>query len=163
MSSKTPVVRQIAWISLIPQFIVIWIIMFFWAWMDDENYIILGALTYLIIFLSLRRLIARDHRKGIRMIRKGKFEEAIPYFEKSYEFFKSNTWIDKYRYITMLTPSKISYREMALNNIAFSYTQIGNGQMARKYYEETLAQFPESGLAKVGLNFLDSARESDKE
>ena len=46
--------------------------------------------------------------------------EAINEFQKSYDFFEKNQWVDKYRYLTLLTASKSSYREMALNNIAFS-------------------------------------------
>ncbi len=45
---------------------------------------------------------------------------------------------------------------MALNNIAFCYGQMGNGEKSREYYEKILQEFPGSGLAKTALRFLNS-------
>jgi len=49
---------------------------------------------------------------------------------------------------------------MALNNIAFCYGQIGQGSKAIEYYERTLKEYPDSGIAKAGLNFLNSVKEN---
>lgn len=45
---------------------------------------------------------------------------------------------------------------MGLCNIAFCYSQIGNGQKAKDYYEQALKEFPENGLATAGLNIIKS-------
>ena len=45
---------------------------------------------------------------------------------------------------------------MGLCNIAYCYGQIGDGQKAKEYYEKTLAEFPESGLAIAAHNQLQS-------
>lgn len=82
--------------------------------------------------------------------------DAIPHFEKSYEFFARHIWMDKYRYLVMLSSGRLSYREMALINIAFCYGQAGNGIMARGYYERTLQEFPDSSVAKTALKFIGS-------
>ncbi|CAZ97338.1 Conserved hypothetical protein [Zobellia galactanivorans] len=104
----------------------------------------------------MRNLIPRDHRNGIKKNNSEKFKDAIPDFEKSYAFFKKYEWIDKYRFITLLSSSKMSYREMALANIGFCYSQIGNGIKSKEYYERTLKEFPESGLAKSALNMINA-------
>ena len=50
----------------------------------------------------------------------------------------------------------MSYKEMALNNIGFCYSQIGQGKVSKEYYERTLKEFPDSGIAKVALRLLNS-------
>jgi len=98
----------------------------------------------------------KSHREGLKLTKEHKFEKAIPKFENSYKFFTQNNWIDKYRFITLLSSSKMNYREMALCNIAFCYSQIGNGQKSIEYYKKTLEEFPENGLAQTGLKMLTS-------
>ena len=60
--------------------------------------------------------------------------------------------------ITLFSASKMSYREMDLNNIAFCYSQIGNGTKSKEYYEKTLSEFPESIMAKTALKLINSAQ-----
>src|SRR5690606_3162769 len=106
--------------------------------LSPQNGFLFGVAIYLGISIILRTTIPKDHSKGMKKIREGNFSDAIPDFVKSYDFFTKHIWIDKYRYITLLSSSRVSYREMALNNIAFSYGQIGNGEKAKEYYEQTL-------------------------
>ena len=49
---------------------------------------------------------------------------------------------------------------MALVNIAFAYSQIGNGEKAKEYYLRTLDEFPESGMASSALRMIESAQQS---
>ncbi|MFN0204053.1 MAG: tetratricopeptide repeat protein [Bacteroidia bacterium] len=156
MSSNIPTVKQVAWISIVPQLAVMALIMLIWYQFEKANFVAYGALTYLLISQVLRRTIPNEHRKGMTKVRREQFEEAIPHFENSYEFFKKHDWIDKYRFLTLLSSGKMSYKEMALNNIAFCYGQIGNGKTSKAYYERTLKEFPESGIAKAGLRLLNS-------
>ena len=162
MSSKIPTVRQIAWISIIPQLLVMGLIMLVWYQFEKSNFILYGAITYLLISQILRRTISREHRKGMVKVKLEQFEEAIPFFKKSYEFFKENDWIDKYRFLTLLSSGRMTYKEMALNNIAFCYGQIGNGKLSKEFYQRTLDEFPESGMAKVGLRLLNSMSNKDE-
>jgi tetratricopeptide (TPR) repeat protein len=118
-----------------------------------------GAIIYLTISFLVRFGVPSHHRKGIALFKKGSFMEAIPFFEKSYVFFKKNEWIDKYRYITLLSSSRISYTEMALLNIAFCYGQSGNGKESKDYYEKVLSEFPNSEIAKASLRMFESAKE----
>ena len=136
--------------------------MLIWHQFSQSNFILYGAITYLLISQILRRTISKEHRKGMVKVRLEKFEEAIPHFEKSYEYFKRNDWIDKYRFLTLLSSGKMSYKEMALNNIAFCYGQIGNGKLSKEFYQRTLDEFPESGIAKVGLRLLNSMLDKEE-
>lgn len=64
--------------------------------------------------------------------------------------------------MTLLSSSKISYREMALLNEAFCFSQINEGDAAQSRYEQALRMFPNSGIAEAALNMLRSARNTDR-
>jgi tetratricopeptide (TPR) repeat protein len=156
MASNVPTVRQTSWISVIPQISFMLILIFIYHKMNFEDPALYGAITYLTISMSLRYFVPKSHREGLKLTKEHKFENAIPKFENSYKFFTQNNWIDKYRFITLLSSSKMNYREMALCNIAFCYSQIGNGEKSIEYYKKTLEEFPENGLAQTGLKMLTS-------
>lgn len=156
MSSKSPIVRQVAFFSLLAQLMVLSILISLFYAMDVDNFILFGTLSYLLISLGLRRFIPRCHRKGIAYFKEKRFDLAIEQFAKSYDFFKKHYWVDQYRYIILLSSSRISYTEMSLLNIAFSYAQIGDGNRSKFYYEKTLEEFPNSEMAKMSLNMLSS-------
>lgn len=157
MASNVPVVRQISWLSVIPQIIVIGSLIFLYDLADFGDPFLLAVFTYLILAFGLRYFIATNHSRGMTLTKKQRFEEAIPWFEKSVDYFDKNHWIDKYRFFTLLSSSKMTYKEMGLCNLAFCYSQTGNPQKVKEYYEQVLKEFPENGLAVAGLNFLKSA------
>jgi len=157
-SQNIPVVIQTNWIAVIPQLIFMAFLVQLFYLLKIEEPIIWGCLTYLILSFGSRKILAKYHNQGMKLTKEKKFEEAIKYYEQSAEYFKNNGWIDKYRFIILFSASKISYREMDLNNIAFCYSQIGNGTKAKEYYEKTLSEFPESIMAKTALNFINSAQ-----
>ena len=158
MSSKTPIVRQVAWISLLPQLTFMGLLILGFYLLKSSDPIIHGTLTYLAISLGLRMFIPKDHLQGMKLVKEQKFAEAISSFERSHQFFSTNPWIDKYRFLTLLSSSRMSYREMALCNIAFCYSQIGDGKTAIEYYARTLQEFPGSGIAQTALRMLHSGR-----
>lgn len=53
----------------------------------------------------------------------------------------------------------MSYREMALVNIAFAYSQIGNGERAKAYYQHALEEFPNSSMAIAALRLIESVEQ----
>ena len=156
MASSVPTIRQLSWLSVVPQLIVIGLLIFLYHLADFDEPFIFGALTYSLLAFGLRNLIATNHRQGMRFVKQQKFADALPCFEKSVDYFTKNNWVDKYRYLTLLSSSKMSYKEMGLCNIAFCYSQTGNGQKAKEIYEQALKEFPENGLAIAGLNMLKS-------
>lgn len=134
MVSGKPTVRQIAWISIIPQMLFMAFLGVVYFTFIESKFLAtyLTCLTYLIVSFTLRLSLTHNHRKGMILIRDDKYELGIDEFQKSYSFFSKYAWIDRYRFITMLSSSKISYSEMALVNIAFCYSQIGDGRKNKR-------------------------------
>lgn len=154
MSVSIPFVRQTNWLSSIPQLLLMGMFMASFYLAGSKEYFLYGAATYLVVSLVLKNALAKQHRLGIRLVKQNRFIDAIPCFSKSYSFFTRNEWVDKYRFLTMLSSSQMNYREMALCNIGFCYGQVGNRQQAIEYYEKALLEYPESGLAKASLAML---------
>lgn len=159
MSSKVPVVKQIAWMSIIPQLIILFIIILIFVQLQVPNPPIIGAIVYWTCSLGLRYFVPKSHREGMKFTKQQEYEKAIDSFKNSYEFFTKYRWVDNNRYLTLLSSSRMCYREMALCNIAFCYSQIGKGTKAIEYYSLVLEEFPENGLAISGLAILNSMKE----
>jgi tetratricopeptide (TPR) repeat protein len=159
MSSKVPVFNQVAWTSLIIQLVIICLFYFAFEKLAIGDSILMAALLYCLLAFILRKTIAKSHRMGIKILKQHQYKESIPYFEKSIVFFEQNSWVDTYRFITLLSSSKLSYKEMGLCNIAFAYSQIGEGEKAIIYYEKAKAINPSNGLAIAGLNMLNSIKQ----
>ena len=162
--SRTPVVRQISWLAVLPQIGALGGAMAIGVFLTrTSNGIVLGAVAYLTYSVGSRVLIARAHRRGMQLYRNQQYAAAIQAYEESYDFFARNTWIDCFRAVVMMSPSAISYREMALCNIAFCYSQLGDGQNAESYYRRALDEFPNSGLAGAALRMIESVRHQPSE
>ncbi len=156
MSSKQPIVKQTAWLSLIPQLLILAIFIALASLTSTQSPAIMGALTYISASVLLRKTVALHHRKGMAHFRREEFVPALDRFQQSYDFFSHNRWVDDWRYVTLMSSSRVSYREMALLNMAYCYGQLGEGDKARGFYERTLMEFPDSGMAKAAINMLDS-------
>jgi tetratricopeptide (TPR) repeat protein len=160
MRQKMPVIRQIAWNAVAVQVVVTILlaaaIRFAFAVKDFMFCIFLGALTYLIYSRIARAFFAREHIAGIRDYQAQRFGDALAHFEASYDFFSRHPGIDRMRYIVLGTASANSYQAIALCNIAFCQTQLGEGQAAKRSYERALREFPECVLARTSLTMLRS-------
>ncbi|HYG16086.1 MAG TPA: tetratricopeptide repeat protein [Bacteroidia bacterium] len=145
-----------AWLNFIPQ--VVYIALFFGLFylLSVKNPFVPAVLMWFALASALQNLVPRHHRRGMAFVKHGDYEPAIEHFENSYHFFTRNKWVDKYRSIVLLSISRISYREMALLNIAFCYSQTGEGEKAKEYYNRVLTEFPGSVMAQTALNMLNS-------
>lgn len=159
MASSQPIVKQVKLISLIPQLMVMGLIILVYYLADTEYPVLFGALTYLLISVVVRQAIPRYHRKGIRLFKNSQYENAIIEFQKSYDFFRKYKWIDDYRYVVLLSSSRISYLEMSLINMAYCYGQLGQGSRSKEIYEKALAEFPDSQMAISALKMFDAAKD----
>ena len=155
-----PIVKRIAWLYTLPQLLVMFgLILVLWKVQFPNRFdlaMLYGALGYLVYSFVSKALLLRHHRRGIRLSKLKLFREAIPEFQSSYSFLNKYSWLDKYRFITMLDSSAIPYREMALCNVAFSYAQVEEKSRAEEYYQKALEEFPESVMAKVGIEYVES-------
>lgn len=156
MASGLPIVKQIAWISIVPQLLVVIILISTLHILNVQDPIMVGAIMYLLISTGVRYMVPISHRKGVVALKKGDYESSLPYFRQSYDFFLKHKWLDKWRYLVLLSSSRISYKEMALLNIAFCYGQMKQGGEAKAAYERVLVDFPDSQMAIAALNMLSA-------
>jgi tetratricopeptide (TPR) repeat protein len=160
MSANTPIVKRIAWLYTLPQLLVMFgLILLLWKVQFPNNLdraMLYGALGYLLYSFGSKALLLRHHRRGIRLSKLRLFHEAILEFQSSYSFLSKYSWVDQYRFITMLDSSAVPYREMALCHVAFSYAQVEEKPRAEEYYRKALEEFHESVMAKRGLEYVQS-------
>jgi tetratricopeptide (TPR) repeat protein len=158
---RVPTVRPISWPATIPQLAAVTLaVVVGWFTTNSASGAMWGAAVYLMYSFCSRTFIPRAHRRGIRLSQSQQYEEAIRAHEESYDFFTRHSWLDRYRAITMMSPSAMSYREMALINIAFAQSQIGNGEKAKEYYQQALDEFPHNGIAVAALNMIEAFERS---
>lgn len=160
MTTKPPVVRQTSWLMVIPQLIVLLICVgisaaLFWNRLGLFA-VSLGAVFYLVYSVLSRGLLTRHHRRGMDLTRREEYPQAISEFEQSYAFFSKYAWVDQYRSVTMMTPAAMSFREMALINIAYCQRKLGDIRKAKATYERVLQEFPNSVMARSGLEAIEA-------
>ena len=153
-----PILRQTAWTSVFLQFFIMGVLAAGFMLFVKPYWLsfCLGVTAYLVIHFILEGCIPHNHRKGLLLCKQGNYGQAIEEFKKSYHFFCRHPWIDQYRYLALLSSSKVSYTEMALMNIVFCYAQLNDAALAKAYCQKTLEYFPDSQTAKSTLNMIAS-------
>jgi tetratricopeptide (TPR) repeat protein len=164
MKANVPIIRQTSWLLVIPQLIVLALCIglsaaLFWNELQVLS-LSLGAAIYIIYALASRLWLTHHHGLGVNMVKNGKYQQAIIEFEKSYAFFSKYPWIDRFRALTVLNPSAVSFREMARVNIAFCYLQLGDAVKMKAAYQRTLDEFPNSAMARKMMNLILSEEQS---
>lgn len=114
-----------------------------------------GAVAFLVYSYGSRFFIGRNHQRGIQAFRKGRFREAQEYYGRSIAFFERHPWVDRYRAITLMSPSTWSYREMGLLNRAFACAQLGDREGAVAGYETVLREYPKNEMAQQALTMME--------
>ena len=156
MSSNVPTVQSISWPSFLTVFAIVIAFLFGYEYIAKTDDIFNGVMIFCVIALVLRITIPRGHRKGMNALKQNDFESANAYFKDSVDYFTRNRWVDKYRVITVLSSSKMCFREMGLCNIAFCYSQTGQAEKAKVLYEEILEEYPDNGIAYYALNSINT-------
>jgi len=111
----------------------------FFLWCQGKVYgLFMGILAFLIILLLQQFWHRRSFRQGIRYLKKNQYEAAITCFQKSLKHFEQYPFLDKYRYVLLISPSEISCREMALQNILACYCFLNNKEKATFYYDSLI-------------------------
>jgi len=158
MSTRTITVRQISWTVVIWPLVALAAIAVATAIAGLPGGIFWGLGLYLAHARGSRRLIAGKHRRGVKLLKQGRYREAIVQLQESLAFFDRHPWIDRLRCIVVMNPSAASYREMDLLNLAFCYSQIGDRKRARECYETCLARFPRTCLANPAIRAFYAGR-----
>ena len=158
MNTQRKVIKEGAPISLIPQLLFMGALWFAYGTIIDQPFLapLMASSTYLLASFLLKRAFICHHMAGIALLRENRYQEALTKFQDSYDFFEKHPWIDKYRYITFLASSRISYTEMALVNAAFCCMQLHMVNEAKEYYQKALMIFPFSKIAKSALQEIEA-------
>jgi len=133
MTSKVPFVKQeTVWLAFVPRLLFIGIFCLIFYQIDKHNFFILAFVLYLIVLLGLRKLLfPKVIHKGINFIKEGKFDEAIQPIQKTIEYYTKNDWVDKYRFLLMISSSKRTIRESSICNLAYCPLQTGETKKAK--------------------------------
>jgi tetratricopeptide (TPR) repeat protein len=168
MSNKIPVIRQINWFAVAAQTVVIilLVLLVFLLTPPPETQTDVALRVWRPLFIAMaiylgwsftsKLLAFREHRKGMLLIRQEKYREAIEAFKRSYDQFADYPWVDRLRWLVCLDASAVSYREMALVNIAFCHVYLDEGDQAKQIYERALKEFPGSSIATSALRMIES-------
>lgn len=105
-----------------------------------------------------RRIILSGYYRGMKCLHAKAFDAAILSFRECADFLAEHQWIDRFRVVTMLSASAISFREMCLCNLAFTLTRDQKIDEATRAYQEVLLEFPGSLLASTSLESIELIR-----
>ena len=159
---KQPISTYSSWARSIPQVIVVAVLTVFALYIFPQNkstFALISSLSIFFVYTFIARyFISSEQRHGMSALAKGDFDTALNEFEKSFDFFSRNQWIDKYRSIILMTSSAWSYREMALMNIAATYSRKKDTKMYRESNKRLLKEYPNNQRAKDALAFLDALK-----
>lgn len=108
-----------------------------------------GTGIFLIAANLLKRAVIGDFRRGINELNAKRYEAALPLLERSAVFFQGFPWLDRYRYVLLLSSSAISYREIALVNRALCIGRTRSFEETEVAFNEVLREFPKSALARI--------------
>ena len=154
--SKVPIVHPLSWRNVVVTLGLLVVFVAVGAAFGGVSGAFAGTLGYLAVSLFLRKAFTRHHSRGIRYCKRLEFDQAIPEFETSMQFFQEHEWVDRYRAITVFSVSEMTYREMAMVSLGFCHAQIGDGAAARGWYEQCLKEYPANVMAQSALRFFDS-------
>jgi len=157
MASKVPFVRQqINWLSLIPILTTLGALCLLFYQFDQQNFWLIALFVYFMLRLLSKFLFFPNAIfEGIKRIKDEQFEQAIPFFEETINYYTKNRWIDTFRFFLLLSSAKSSIRESSLCNLAYCYLQTGDIQKAKEIYQNVLFEYPENINAKSMLNTIN--------
>ena len=162
MSRRMPTVRETTLWASLPHVVVLSLLcgtaLFLTG--DRQSALFYGFTAYLVWSIGGRHWIPRAHRRGVQFTRKKQWAAAQQEFEASYDFFSRNSWIDRLRFLTMLSSSRVSYREMALLNIATCQLQQKRVAEAKATYRAVLGEFPGSPMAEAALETIETVEDA---
>ena len=155
MSSPQIDTNQPRNIYLVIQILILALFYILYSFLKVDNPLIFVAVSYLVIVISLQLILTFHYKKGFSYYKREDYNQAIPHFKKSSDFFLKHRWIDNYRNIILTSASPSSYLELSLINLADCYEHLEDNENAKKLYLQALSLFPGSEQAKAALNIMN--------
>ena len=149
MTSEGKFPRLFAWGSMIPHTVVLGSIIALFYWFGMPWPVFCGSLAFAFLSLVLKLTFTKDLRKGTDALNAKHYAEALPWLDRSAAFFQRYPWLDRYRYLLLLSSSALSYREMTLVNRALCIGRTRSFEETDEAFKAVLHEFPDSALAKI--------------
>jgi len=164
MNYDLPSVKKIAWPVVVLHLLFQVVLIFsFWSLCFPGNLIlaaICGAGAYLGYSRLSKIIVLRRLRQAMRFFRAGMYREAVEQSQSMYEFLNRHSWIDRYRYVLLLSETAIPYRTIALCNIAYGYWMLNDNPKSLEYYRKTVESYPSFEAFKEALKTVEAAHHS---
>ena len=143
-------------IALLPRLIFIALLCLLFYRVDERIFFVYAFFIYLLVSYGLKfLLIPGSTFTGTRLLREDRYEEAIPYIDKDIAYFTERSWIDRYRFLLMISSSSRTYREICLSNKAWCLLQTGKVKESKALYESILSEYPDDSVARTQLNTIN--------
>ena len=121
--------------------------------------ILIGVGTHMLLSVVVVRVIlCSAHRRGIRLVRAGRFEEAMVAFKDSQQFWQRHPLIDRYRAFLLATATEQSFRTMARYNEAYCLVRLNRGAEALGILDTLLVENPSNVLAASLKSAMQAGR-----
>jgi len=133
MNTQQSNINSISFIAIALQSVFLILLYLGFQYSGSDEAAFWAAMVYLVLAYGLRYFVPIDHRKGLRELKQGDYEEALKHFEKSHAYFSAHPWVDRFRAFTMFSASKLSYREMAM---MYKYSCLEALGRTEEYYKE---------------------------
>lgn len=151
--------QETVWIALVPRLALLGVLCLILYPFDRRFFFVDAFILCLFITYTVKySLIPGSTFTGVKLLKEGKYEEAIPFIQKDISYFTKRSWIDRFRFALMISSSSISYREISLCNMAYCLLQTGKTREAKELYESILTQYPENMVVKAQLKTINIMR-----
>ena len=142
MAIYDPNIKEISWQSVVRQLFIMGLMIMIYYLTGCSKPFIYGCATYTLLSFILRTVVPRSHNKGVRLIKKEKYDDAIQCFQISINFFNKNKLLDKFGFIFMLNSSTMTYEEMGVCNIIYCLCQSGERTRGAEMYRQLIKDLP---------------------
>ena len=148
--------KETTLIAIFPRLILIGILCLLLYPYNNQIFFVYALFIYLLIhYIAKYSLIPGSTFTGVKLMKEDKYEEAMPFIQRDIDYFTEKAWIDKFRFVLMISTSSRSYREICLCNLAWCLLQTGKVRESKELYERILVQYPENPVAKTQLNTIN--------
>ena len=161
-----PLINYISWKTVLPQFVTVAILILLARFLlpvrDLVDAFIIGGAVFVVYSFGSRFFIASANRRGLKAVARQEYAEALELFQQSYAFFSKHEWLDRYRSITLMSPSMWSYREMALMNILTVHVRKKDFAAATEACRRVLEEFPNNQIAQSTFDMLTQGDKNEQ-
>lgn len=123
----------------------------------SDSGLLIGAAAFVLFRLVfVRRVLLRDHARGIRATAAGRFEEALGAFERSEAIWEARPFLDRHRALLLGSAVRYPFHFLSIFNQAYALGRLSRGEEALAMLERLDSLVPGSPLAKSLRDLLEA-------